>query len=116
MIPAMFVLGALALIQLLELSLFRTTASHAIFRLAVVDAKGQRADTNTMVRRWAVVWLPLLIPMWLTDPLIEWVGPAAASIFAIVLLALWIGAAVYAAIYPNRGLHDRLAGTWVVRC
>jgi uncharacterized RDD family membrane protein YckC len=28
---------------------------------------------------------------------------------------LWIGAAVYAVIVPNRGLHDRLAGTWVVR-
>ena len=39
----------------------------------------------------------------------------AAFICALVLLLLWISAAVYAVIHPNRGLHDRLAGTWVVR-
>ena len=38
-----------------------------------------------------------------------------AFISALVLLLLWISAAVYAVIHPNRGLHDRLAGTWVVR-
>jgi hypothetical protein len=38
-----------------------------------------------------------------------------ALISALVLLVLWICAAVYAVIVPNRGLHDRLAGTWVVR-
>jgi uncharacterized RDD family membrane protein YckC len=32
-----------------------------------------------------------------------------------LLLYVWIGAAVYAVVHPNRGLHDRLAGTWVVR-
>jgi hypothetical protein len=39
----------------------------------------------------------------------------AAFFSALVLLLLWIGAAVYAVIHPNRGLHDRLADTWVVR-
>jgi uncharacterized RDD family membrane protein YckC len=38
-----------------------------------------------------------------------------AFISALVLLLLWIGAAVYAVVHPHRGLHDRLAGTWVVR-
>ena len=38
-----------------------------------------------------------------------------AFISALVLLVLWISAAIYAVIHPNRGLHDRLAGTWVVR-
>jgi hypothetical protein len=38
-----------------------------------------------------------------------------ALISALVLLFLWIGAAGYGVLHPNRGLHDRLAGTWVVR-
>jgi hypothetical protein len=47
--------------------------------------------------------------------LIKWGEPDAAFILSVVLLVLWISAAVYAVIVPNRGLHDRLAGTWVVR-
>jgi uncharacterized RDD family membrane protein YckC len=34
---------------------------------------------------------------------------------ALALLLLWISAAIYAVFHPNRGLHDRWAGTWVVR-
>jgi uncharacterized RDD family membrane protein YckC len=40
---------------------------------------------------------------------------AAALVFALIVLSLWIGAAIYAVIHPNRGLHDRLAGTWIIR-
>jgi uncharacterized RDD family membrane protein YckC len=114
LISGMVVLGAIALIQLVELPLFRTTASHAIFRLAVVNAKGQRADRLTLLRRWAIVWLPLLIPMGLVALLIERVE-GIAFICALVWLMLWFSAAIHAVIVPNRGLHDRLAGTWVVR-
>jgi uncharacterized RDD family membrane protein YckC len=53
--------------------------------------------------------------MLLAIPLIKRGQPTAAFTWALVLLLLWIGAAVYAAVHPNRGLHDRLAGTWVVR-
>ncbi|MBN2131721.1 MAG: RDD family protein, partial [Sedimentisphaerales bacterium] len=113
-ISAMVVLGAVALVRLLGLA-FRSTASHAIFRLAVVNAKGQRADRRTLLRRWSIVWLPLLAPMLLVVLFLRGVEPAATFICALVLLLLWIGAAVYAVIHPNRGLHDRLAGTWVVR-
>ena len=38
-----------------------------------------------------------------------------ALIAGLSVLLLWMGAAAYAAYQPNRGLHDRLAGTWVVR-
>jgi len=114
MIPALVVLGTIALMQLLEFP-FRSTASHSIFRLAVVDAKGQRADRARLYIRWAIVWLPLLVPMTLVGLLIGSVGPAVTSVSAMAILAAWIGAAVYAVIHPHRGLHDRLAGTWVVR-
>ena len=114
MISAMVVLGTIALIQLLALLLFRTTASHATFRLAVVNAKGEPANRVTLLRRWAIVWLPLFVPMSFAALLINR-AEGIAFICALVLPGLWIGAAVYGVIVPNRGLHDRLAGTWVVR-
>ena len=114
LISTMVVLGFIALIQLLELP-FRTTAGHAIFRLAVINAKGQRADVVTLLRRWAIVWLPLFIPMVFAALLIQRAELTATFILSLAVFALWIGAAVYAVIHPHRGLHDRLAGTWVVR-
>lgn len=111
---AWIVLAARGLFQLLELP-FRTTCSHAIFRLAVVDSKGERAGRGTLLRRWTIVWLPLFLP----GPLIGFLWAngslSAAFIAGFVILALWIGAAIHAVFHPNRGLHDRLAGTWVVR-
>jgi len=113
-ITIMVVLGVIALIQLLGLAL-RSTIGHSIFRLAVINAKGGSANRVTLLRRWAIVWLPLFLPMLFVALLIKRGEYNAAFILSIVLLLLWISAAVYAVIHPNRGLHDRLAGTWVVR-
>jgi uncharacterized RDD family membrane protein YckC len=113
MISIMLVLGAIALFQLLGLT-FRSTIGHSIFWLAVVDGKGGPANRVTLLRRWAIVWLPLFVPMSFVALLTKR-AELVAFICAVVLLVLWIGAAVYAVIVPNRGLHDRLAGTWVVR-
>ncbi|MBA7658306.1 hypothetical protein ES703_66256 [subsurface metagenome] len=113
-ISALVVLGAIALGQLLGLP-FRSTVSHSIFRLAVVNAKGEPAAISHLLVRWAIVWLPLFFPMLFVALLIKRAEVTAAFIWALVLLLLWISAAVYAVIVPNRGLHDRLAGTWVVR-
>ncbi|MBW2217148.1 MAG: RDD family protein, partial [Deltaproteobacteria bacterium] len=113
LILTMVVLGASALIHLLELP-FRSTAGHSIFRLAVVNAKGERASISNLFVRWAIIWLPLLLPMSIAALLIKRVGNTAAIISGLVWLLLWMGAAVYAVIHPNRGLHDRLAGTWIV--
>ncbi len=114
MTAAMLVLIGSALIQILVLP-FRTTTSHSIFRLAVVNAKGEPADRSHLLVRWAIVWLPLFFPMLFVALLIKRGEMTAAFISALVWLLLWIGAAVYAVIHPNRGLHDRLTGTWVVR-
>jgi len=86
-----------------------------LVRPAVNNGKGQSADVVTLLRRWAIVWLPLFFPMSFVALLTERAGLAAAFIWAVMLLVLWTSAAVYAVIVPNRGLHDRLAGTWVVR-
>ncbi|KPK36318.1 MAG: hypothetical protein AMJ65_16340 [Phycisphaerae bacterium SG8_4] len=114
MVSIMLVLGAIALMQLVGLA-FHSTAGHAIFRLAVVDAKGGPANRVTLLRRWAIVWFPLFVPMLLLARLAERAGGTAAVACAFVWLGLWISAAVHAVIAPNGGLHDRLAGTWVVR-
>jgi hypothetical protein len=108
------VLGTIALLQLVELQ-FRSTASHDIFRLAVVNAQGKRAGRMTLLRRWAIVWVPLFVPTLILAWLIKKAEPAAALIGALTILGLWMCGAVYAVIHPHRGLHDRLAGTWVVR-
>jgi uncharacterized RDD family membrane protein YckC len=113
MATAMLVLSASALIQLLELP-FRTTCSHSLFRLAVVNAKGEPAGVLQLLGRWAIIWLPLLVPMVLVAQLWRTSGGIAFTL-ALVLLLLWISAAARAVVHPNRGLHDRLAGTWVVR-
>jgi hypothetical protein len=115
LICAMVVLDVIAMVQLLELTLFRTTASHAIFRLAVINADGRRVNRVTLLRRWAIVWLPLFVPMLFVALLIKRAEFTAAFFCSFALLCLWIVAAVYAVVHPNRGLHDRLVGTWVVR-
>jgi uncharacterized RDD family membrane protein YckC len=111
-LSALVVLGA-ALVQLLELP-FRSTVSHFIFRLAVVDAQGKPAARSHLLVRWAIVWLPLLLPLSLVALLISR-AEGVALISTLVLLLLWGSAAIYAVVHPHRGLHDRLAGTWVVR-
>jgi uncharacterized RDD family membrane protein YckC len=113
-ISPLVVLGAIALIQVFGVT-FYSTVSHSIFRLAVINVKGESANRVTLLKRWAIVWLPLFIPMTFMALLINGAEVGAAFVCALIWLFLWIGAAVYAIIYPHRGLHDRLVGTWVVR-
>lgn len=111
---AMGVLGVIALFQLMELP-FRSTAGQFTFRLAVINSKGQRAGILNLFVRWMIVWTPLFIPILFAITLNNRGEVGSAFILAVVSLVLWIACAVYATIHPNRGLHDRLAGTWVVR-
>jgi uncharacterized RDD family membrane protein YckC/tRNA A-37 threonylcarbamoyl transferase component Bud32 len=112
-VSALTVLCAIALTQLLLLPL-RATASQWIFRLAVVNKGGELATASHLLTRWAIVWLPLFLPVTLLS-LLTSRAESAAVITALLLLLLWIGAAVHAALHPHRGLHDRLADSWVVR-
>jgi uncharacterized RDD family membrane protein YckC len=109
------ILAGAAVIQLLELP-FRTTFSQAIFRLAIVDSRGRLAGLATLLRRWAIIWLPLFVPMALMLTLVQPVHPIANGVMMVLLLGLWVGLAVQTALKnPHRGWADRLAGTWVVR-
>ena len=110
---AVLVLAVEALSQILTLP-FGTSVSHATFRLAVANDKGEPAGVSRLFIRWAIVWLPLLIPMSLVALMMKR-PDGIAFVAALVLILLWMVAAVHAVIHPNRGVHDRLAGTWVVR-
>ena len=109
----MLVLIGCALVQFLELPL-RTTGGLSIFRLAVVDAKGKPAGVSRLLVRWAVTWLPLLVPLALVTLLTGW-HTTIAAIITIGLLLPWLVAAGCAVAHPNRGPADRVASTWVVR-
>ncbi len=108
------VLSIIAVAQLFALP-WGSTASQSVFRLAIVNNQGDRASVNQLFKRWLAVWMPLFGPMLLPAGLIlEGQEPWAFGI-ALLLLLLWIAAAVYAVVHP-RSLQDRLAGTWVVCC
>ena len=111
-VTTLVVLGA-GLIQLLGLP-FRATVGHSIFRLAVVNEKGEPAAISQMLARWAIAWLPLALPLSVLLLLADRTAVFALT-SALALLLLWIGSTAYALVDPHRGLHDRLAGTWVVR-
>jgi hypothetical protein len=113
LVTALAVLGAVALVQLVEFP-FRSTASHSIFRLAVINSKGEQAAASHLLARWAIVWVPLAVPMSFVLILIQ-EAQGIAFTSALGLLLLWIAGAIYTVVHPHRGLHDRLAGTWVVR-
>ena len=109
-VSALAALFAIGLLQLLTTP-FQCTPGHAVFRLAVVDAIGEGASKRLLLYRWAVVWVPLVIPVTLA----LLVDRQAGLWFSAVWLLLWIVAATYAVVHPHRGWHDRAVGTWVVR-
>lgn len=112
---AFLVLGVVAGLQLLQVPL-RRTAGQSIFRLAVVDAHGEPASARRRLARWAVAWLPLLVPSLIIVTTVGW-KPGDPDWFApsFALLVLWLGGAVYGVWSPHRGLPDRAVDTWVVR-
>jgi len=102
------VLAAEALVRLLVLP-FGTSVSHATFRLSVIDGRGEPAGVPRRLLRWSIVWLPLFLPV----SILLFLAPSAGLVLVPVLV--WITATAISVASPHRGLHDRLAGTWVVR-
>ncbi|UCF38037.1 MAG: protein kinase [Acidobacteriota bacterium] len=114
MTPTLVVLLTAAVVQLMELP-FRTTIGHTVFRLAVVDSKGERAGVFRLLVRWVIIWLPLLIPLSLVAAFVG-IDQATLPLTASAVLILpWLGAAIAVIRQPNRGLQDWLSNTWVVR-
>ena len=82
------------------------------FGVAVVTMAGGRVARSRALWRTAVAWAPLSVTSIVVlgttlDPRVD-VAITAAGI------AIWIAGAVYAITVSERGLQDRIAGTWLV--
>lgn len=111
---ALIVLGAMALVQLFTVP-FGNSIGQFIFKLGVINSGGKRASLLNLLGRWSIVWLPLFIPVLFEYFWFNRNGDSSSMLISSGLLAVWIVIAICTVIHPNRGLHDKLARTWVVR-
>jgi hypothetical protein len=82
--------------------------------LAVVTRDGNEIGRVRSLARTLIAWAPILV--WLVSvPAQIDMGPGPGSVLAIGLVfgAMTAGV-VWAIAAPDRGLHDRIVGTWVV--
>jgi hypothetical protein len=78
--------------------------------IAVVTRSGHEASRLRAFGRGLVAWSPLMA---LPIVLIEVRQPIRMPV-AVALGVLFAGGAVWAALHPERGVQDRIAGTWLV--
>ena len=106
---ALGMIWLLGLGQLLTLAVLGTTVGQQLFRIAVVNARGQPAGRVRLMFRWLLGWGPFFLLMgvaeWLTD---------GHGILTAVLLPLCCGGLAMAIVRPAQGLHDQLAGCYLV--
>jgi uncharacterized RDD family membrane protein YckC len=82
--------------------------------LAVVTRDGNEIGRVRSLARTLIAWAPILV--WLVSvPAQMNVGPGPGSVLAIGLVfGAMIAGVVWTLAAGDRGLHDRIAGTWVV--
>ena len=90
--------------------------------IAVVTRTGREASRLRAFGRGLVAWLPLmalLVLLFRTSVLGNglsdgWQRHPIAILAVPALGVLFLGGALWAALHPERGLQDRVAGTWLV--
>jgi uncharacterized integral membrane protein len=93
-----------------------------LFGIAVVTQDGSRAGRlRTFCRStavWAPVWgtalLLLLLSNFIATRTFGLILFALIIPFGVALLLLFVTGAIWAGLRPERGLQDRIAGTWLV--
>ena len=82
--------------------------------LAVVTRDGNEIGRMHSLARTLIAWAPILV--WLVSvPAQMSMGPGPGSVLAISLVfGAMIAGIVWTIAAADRGLHDRIAGTWVV--
>ena len=82
--------------------------------LAVVTRDGNEIGRVRSLARTLIAWAPILV--WLVSvPAQIDMGPGPGSVLAISLVfGAMIAGVVWTIAAADRGLHDRIAGTWVV--
>jgi hypothetical protein len=90
--------------------------NQRLLRVAVVDASGTEVSRWRALWRATLAWLPLISLQLLADYASMALGMHPTAGWAIVG-SLWVILAIgmcWAIVEPARGLHDRIAGTWLV--
>jgi uncharacterized RDD family membrane protein YckC len=103
-------------ISLLLAVLFRGGLVPRVLRLAFVDSAGREITRARALWRALLAWMPLLGLVLLADQAVVAFGryPGAAwTAVGVLGLTMLIGTC-WAIVVPERGLHDRIAGTWLV--
>ena len=113
--PFAIVTGALAIYvgvpALIAALIFRGGLVLLAARVTFVRRDGLRASRLRVFWRGLVAWSPIVLGLALAAGLKVWVG----LLPAMVLAALFVGGlTILSVALPNRGLPDRLAGTWPV--
>ncbi len=113
-------LSVVAVVDLLVAPIFRQAMILRPFGMAVVTRNGSEASRARLFWRAIVSWLPLFVglPFLLalafgsSADYAEY-GPILIGVLLVILFA-WLGAAIFALVWPNRSLADRLSGTALV--
>ena len=89
--------------------------------IAVVTRTGREASRLRAFGRGLVSWLPLvalLVFVFRSSVLSSlsdgWQQHSSAILAVAALGVLFLGGGLWAALHPDRGLQDRIAGTWLV--
>jgi uncharacterized RDD family membrane protein YckC len=111
--------GLVALLSLACALLFRGGLVLRLLGVAVVKRDGSRASRLRVFWRSLVAWSPLaLLPalvglaLWGFIPSGKEYTPSGLTPF--ITLAIYILLVIWSTLLPERGLQDRLAGTWLV--
>jgi hypothetical protein len=110
-----FIVAPFLLVLVIWAFIFRGGITLSMTGLTLVRHDGQRASRSLCAFRAFLVWAPVWFLLFLTLVLhavifeseiavLAW-GSAWLYLVACIALALW---------FPNRSLHDRLAGTYLV--
>ena len=87
-----------------------------LFGLALVDAAGNTVSRWRALWRAAIAWMPLMALHHLAHLMLGTLSIYSASAWTMVValcLVMAIGMC-WAIVVPERGLQDRIAGTWLV--
>jgi hypothetical protein len=97
---------------LIAAALFRGGLVLRIAGMACVRRDGVRASRRRVFWRALVAWSPLFLALF--GSMQNWYEPRNAALGEAVLCGLVCGLAILSIAMPERGLQDRLAGTWPV--
>jgi hypothetical protein len=96
---------------LLAALLFRGGLVLLIARVTFVQKDGERASRLRVFWRALVAWSPIMLEFALAAGLKVLYGPLATSVAVVLVIS---GLTIWSLALPERGLPDRLAGTWPV--